>query len=230
MNVPAVSNGGLAAAIDLPLPWALLAWLLAALSLGWALSAIDWRRLRDFEAQLAFVGVLALSVAARAGRIELQPGMDLHLFGASIAALMFGWRFALIVQALAVTVVALAWQHWWVNPALDYLITGCVPVLATTALLDLAQRKLPLHLFVYLLLNAFFAGALAIVLAHTGKILLLSMLGAYSGDALVENFVLTLPALMFPEGFATGAVLTFLVAWRPRWVATFHDPSYLGTS
>lgn len=214
--------------ITLPLWLQIGAWFGVLIALFAALRGIEWRRLADFEAQTVFVGVLLLGMAARMARIELQPGLDLHLFAASMAALMFGWRFALLLQALAVGLVALIWQRWWLDPGLDLLLTGIAPVLLTTALLDLAQRTLPLHLFVYLLFNAFFAGALAIALAQLGKLGLLWALGAYSLDVLAENFLLTIPALMFPEGFATGAVLTLLVAYKPRWVATFHDASYLG--
>ena len=82
---------------------------------------------------------------------------------------------------------------------------------------------MPLHLFVYLLFNGFFGGALAIALVQLAKLATLLMLGAYALDTLGENFLLTVPALMFPEGFATGALLTMFVAYRPRWVATFHD-------
>jgi uncharacterized membrane protein len=192
-----------------------------------AVLGIDWRRLRDLEAQSVFFVLLALSVGAHLGRIELQPGLDLHLFGASIAALMLGWRFAALLQTLAVGLVALLWQRYWLSPALDLLITGLLPVLITTALLDFAQRRLPAHLFVYLLFNGFLAGALSITCAHIGKLLILLSLGVFDLDTLGENFLLTVPALMFPEGFATGAVLTLAVAYRPRWVATFHDPSYL---
>ncbi len=192
-----------------------------------ALLGIDSRRLRDLEAQAVFFALLALSVSARLGRIELQPGLDLHLFGASIAALMLGWRFAALLQMLAVALVALLWQRYWLSLPLDLLITGLLPVLVTTALLDFAQKRMPAHLFVYLLFNAFLAGALSIALAHVGKLLILLALGGFDLDTLGENFLLTVPALMFPEGFATGAVLTLAVAYRPRWVATFHDPSYL---
>jgi uncharacterized membrane protein len=195
-----------------------------------ALRGIDWRRMRDFEAQAVFAVVLALSVAARLARIELQPGLDLHLFGASAAALMFGWRFAVLVQVLAVAIVAALWQRYWLSPVLDFVYTGLVPVLITTAMLDFAQRRFPLHLFVYLLFNAFFAGALAIAIAQVGKLLTLVWLGAYALPTLSENFLLTVPALMFPEGFATGAVLTMVVAYRPQWAATFHDASYLGVA
>ncbi|MBK8068250.1 MAG: energy-coupling factor ABC transporter permease [Rhodanobacteraceae bacterium] len=214
--------------IEVPSPLVLSAGALALLALAAALRGIQWSRLRDFEAQSVYAVMLAVAVAARLARIELQPGLDLHLFGASAAALMFGWRFALLQQAAAVATVALGWGHFWLHPVLDFVYTGVIPVLLTTALLDFAQKRMPLHLFVYLLFNGFFAGALAIALVQLAKLATLLMLGTYALDTLGENFLLTVPALMFPEGFATGALLTMFVAYRPRWVATFHDASYLG--
>lgn len=214
--------------IELPPALTVPAIALALLALIVSLRGIEWLRLRDFEAQAVYAIMLAVAVAARLARIELQPGLDLHLFAASAAALMFGWRFALLQQAVAVALVACAWGHFWLHPALDFVLTGLLPVLLTTALLDFAQKRMPLHLFVYLLFNGFFGGALAIACAQVVKLLILWQLGLYGWDTLSENFLLTVPALMFPEGFATGALLTMFVAYRPRWVATFHDASYLG--
>ena len=214
--------------IEVPLPLVLAAGAVTLLVLTAALHGIQWSRLRDFEAQSVYAAMLGVAVAARLARIELQPGLDLHLFGASAAALMFGWRFALLQQAAAVALVALGWGHFWLHPVLDFVYTGVIPVLLTTALLDFAQKRMPLHLFVYLLFNGFFGGALAIALVQLAKLATLLMLDAYALDTLGENFLLTVPALMFPEGFATGALLTMFVAYRPRWVATFHDASYLG--
>jgi len=33
--------------------------------------------------------------------------------------------------------------------------------------------------------------------------------------------------LMFGEAFLNGAVITLAVAYKPQWVATFHDRWYL---
>ena len=40
-------------------------------------------------------------------------------------------------------------------------------------------------------------------------------------------FLLILPMLMFGEGFLNGAAMSLVVAYRPQWVATFHDRWYL---
>lgn len=36
-----------------------------------------------------------------------------------------------------------------------------------------------------------------------------------------------LPLLMFGEAFINGGAMSLLVAYRPHWVATFHDHWYL---
>lgn len=38
---------------------------------------------------------------------------------------------------------------------------------------------------------------------------------------------LIFPMLMFGEAFLNGAVITLTVAYKPQWVATFHDRWYL---
>lgn len=216
--------------IAIPTLLLLSAWLLTGVALWVALRHADYTRLKDFEARAVYTGVLAMAVAARLARVEIAPGLDLHLTCASLAALMFGWRFAVLLQAAAVVIVALLAGRWWLDPALDFLLTGLLPVLVTTGLLDLAQRRLPLHLFVYLLGNAFFAAGLAMAVSQVGKFAILWAVAVHPLPVLAENFLLTLPAMMFPEGFATGGLITLLVAYRPHWVATFHDFSYLGSA
>ena len=54
-------------------------------------------------------------------------------------------------------------------------------------------------------------------------------LGVPASERLHDSLLLTIPAMMFAEGFTTGALLTLFVAYRPQWVATFHDADYLGS-
>ena len=39
--------------------------------------------------------------------------------------------------------------------------------------------------------------------------------------------LVAIPLLMFGEAFLNGMVMTLLIAYKPRWVATFHDAWYL---
>ena len=89
------------------------------------------------------------------------------------------------------------------------------------------QRWLPLNFFIYVFINAFLAGALSILLAGLASGLVQQLAEVQPGDTLVNNFLMILPMLMFGEGFLNGAALSLVVAYRPAWVATFHDRWYL---
>jgi len=41
------------------------------------------------------------------------------------------------------------------------------------------------------------------------------------------DYLQVIPLLMFGEAFLNGMVMTLLIAYKPRWVATFHDEWYL---
>jgi len=51
--------------------------------------------------------------------------------------------------------------------------------------------------------------------------------GVHPVDTIGNNFLLILPMLMFGEAFLNGAAITLAVAYKPQWVATFHDRWYL---
>lgn len=213
----------------MPQSLTLIATLAAAVLLCFALRRAAWQRLADREAQAVFGLAIVALVAMRLMRVELLPGMSVHLLGASIVALMFGWRLALLATALAVGLVAVVQGSQWWPAALEFWISAALPVLWTTAALDWAQRKLPLHFFVYVFVNAFAAGALALAWVQLSRWGMLLALGVPASERLHDSLLLTIPAMMFAEGFTTGALLTLFVAYRPQWVATFHDADYLGS-
>jgi len=75
--------------------------------------------------------------------------------------------------------------------------------------------------------NAFLVGALSILLVGVASAWIQHLSGVQPGGTIVDNFVLILPLLMFGEGFINGGAMSLLVAYRPRWVATFHDHWYI---
>lgn len=206
----------------------LSAWVLLLVVLVGALRRLPWGRIRgDRGAQAVLLGGILALLALRLARIELAPGLDLHLIGATIAALVYGWAFGLYATAIATLGAWVLADRLWLDLALDLWLTGALPVLSTTALLDFAWRRLPDHPMIYLYFNACLAAALSIVVAQLGKAAVVWAVGLAAAERAVENFVLTLPAMMFAEAFLTGGTLIVLVSWRPRWVATFHDARYL---
>jgi uncharacterized membrane protein len=201
--------------------------LLHALLLVLAAGTAPWSKLRDSEALHVYLGAIVAVMVLWMLRGGIQPGLDYHLLGATALCLMFEWQFALFAVS---TVLAAATWHGaagWEAFGVNALVTGAVPVIMTRLLLYFAQRRLPHNFFVYVFINAFLAGALAILLAGLCSAGIQQLAGAHSAAELINNFLMILPLLMFGEAFLNGAALSLVVAYRPGWVATFHDRWYL---
>ncbi len=203
------------------LPWAMA--VIALLALLWAGVRLPWFKLRgDAEAQRVLLWATLLLAAMRWFNADALAGVSLHFLGATIATLMFGLRFALWVLALVSATAWLfgsAWQGW----AGDFVACGLLPAVLTRGLLALAQARLPLNPFVYVLVNAFLAGALGMAASHLFKAGVESLLHA----PVVGHYLIAMLPMMFAEGFFSGAVLALVVAYRPQWCATFDDARYL---
>ena len=91
----------------------------------------------------------------------------------------------------------------------------------------LAFHRISRHLFVYIFICAFFPGALtaAVKTFALGGYFYLD--GIYQWDIIVDNYLLLIPLLVFPEAFFNGLAITMLVIYQPSWVYTFHDKFYL---
>ena len=115
----------------------------------------------------------------------------------------------------------------WPAFALNALLLGALPILFTRVCLYACQRRLPHNFFIYVLINAFLVGAFSILLAGAASAAVQYLGGVYPGPTIYQNFLQILPLLMFGEGFINGGAMALVVAYRPRWVATFHDGWYL---
>jgi uncharacterized membrane protein len=102
-----------------------------------------------------------------------------------------------------------------------------LPILFTRVFLYACQRWLPHNFFIYIFINAFLAGAVSILLAGLASAWLQVQTGVHAPDTVSTGFLQILPMLMFGEGFLNGALMSLVVAYKPRWVATFHDRWYL---
>jgi uncharacterized membrane protein len=205
----------------------LLAWLasLALLAATWPF--LPWRRIADTEAAVIFVAVVAVLVAMRFATVALLPGLSLHFLGVALSVLMFGWSFGLIALALATAITALLGGDVWLGLPHEFLFGAALPAIAVWGLYLLSRRGWGRNPFVYFLAVAFGGGAISIAVAQGGKALLMWLGGDASNDSIWLNYLVTMPAMMFAEGFLTGGAMTILSMYRPRWVATFDDEFYL---
>ncbi len=191
-----------------------------------ALRSAPWARIRDNEASHVFFAAVAVVAVVWTLRAGIQPGLNYHLLGVTALTLMFDWQFALLAVSLVLAVTTWQGPAGWDAFGVNALVMGAVPVLATRLLLTLGQRWLPPNFFIYIFINSFLAAALAMLLCGLAAALVHG-LATPGATGSVGDYLLYIPMLMFGEAFLNGMALTLLVAYKPRWVATFHDRWYL---
>lgn len=192
-----------------------------------ALVTAPWSKIRDSEALNVYLSAIVMVTTLWLLRGGIHAGLGFHLLGVTLLCLMFEWQFALFAASMIVAFTTWHGPAGWEAFGINVLLMGALPVLVTRALLYGAQRYLPHNFFIYIFVNAFLAGALAILVTGAGSAWLQHVAGVEHRDRIVEDFLQILPMLMFGEGFLNGATMALVVTYRPQWVATFHDRWYL---
>lgn len=208
------------------------AWHVFAIACGigvgaWVVLTAPWRRLLDghqFNALLGAAVILTLLWSLNAG---VRPGLNLHLVGAMATCLIFGPQLALVVLALALAGITFNGSTEWAAYPLNLLVMAIVPLVVSTLYFRIVERWLPKHFFVYVFVNAFIGAALVVIVQGVVASLMLVAAGAYPADLLLSEYLPFFLLLGFSEAWLTGMALTVLVIYRPEWVATFDDRSYL---
>jgi uncharacterized membrane protein len=192
-----------------------------------ALTLAPWRRLRDGDQLNVFLGTcVALMVLWRI-RAGITPGLDFHLLGATLMTLMFGWQLALVGLGAVLAAVTFSGAGGLQAFSLNAVLVTAVPV-SLSSLIHLAcARWLPKHFFVYVFVNGFFNAAA--VMACTGIIasLAYALSGTYPWAHLASEYLPYYLLMLFPEAILTGSAIALMVVYRPHWVATFDDATYL---
>jgi uncharacterized membrane protein len=182
-----------------------------------------WEKIIDKEGSNIFFGAVAFIAVVWILRAGIEPGHNYHLLGATALCLMFGWQFALAAVSLVLLITTWQGPAGWETFAINALVMGAVPVLFTRIMLYACQRWLPHNFFIYIFINAFLTGALSMFLCGYTASTVLSMADNMPGNSYLQ----VIPLLMFGEAFLNGMLMILLVAYKPRWVSTFHDHWYL---
>ena len=200
-----------------------IAFTLACMVLAWAARGLPWYKLRgDPEALRVLLIATAALAAMRWFNADALQGVKLHFIGATVAALMFGARFALWSMAtvsLAAWVMGGAWRGW----APDFLVCGLLPVLATEAVGRYIEPRLPANPLIYVWVRGFLGGALAIAASNLAK----AGVAWWLDEAATAAYLVATPPMMFGEGFFCGGAMALIVVYRPQWCASFDDARYL---
>ena len=210
-----------------PLGWHVVA-ILGGLGVGlWVVRTGPWKRLLDGHQLNAVLGatvILALLWSINAG---VRPGLNLHLVGGMAVTLIFGPQLALLVLALTLGAITLNGSIAWSAYPINLLLMVIIPVALATLAFRLVERVLPKHFFIYIFVNAFLCAALVVLAQGTLASASLFLAGAYEADVLLTEYLPFFLVLGFSEAWLSGMALTLLVIYRPEWVASFDDRSYL---
>ncbi len=198
----------------LPLYWTAFRW-------------ADHKRLQGQQLFSPYFGSVVVLLVLWTLRTELQDGLYWHLSGMVFLTLMWGWSLALIGGALALIGLALTGLIDWPGLLPTLWLQVVLPATLTQFVLGLVRAYLPKHFFVFIFVNAFFCGGLSAVLGAFAASLLLVMGGAYEWQVLLNEYLVLLPLMIFPEAFINGGITTVLVGLRPQWVWSFRDEEYL---
>ena len=205
-------------------------WLFAgfyALVVSRALRWADWRRLADTDQLNVFLGAIVCLLLLWSMRVEVQPGFTWHLSAMVTLTLMFGWSLAIVGGSLALAGTTVFGLNDWAGLIPSALVFIVLPATLTQAILGLARAYLPKHYFIYVFVNAFFAGGLIAILVAFVATGLLLLVGAYSLDRLSDSYLLFLPLMFFPEAVLNGWLISIMVGFKPHWVGSFNDDEYL---
>jgi len=202
---------------------------LAALASGLALVVRPWRGwLDDAERRAVWVGSLAVLGVAWSLRAGFVPGLSQRFLLVTAFVLLHGWALTILGASLVLAALSAIGVADWPSFGPNLLCTAIVPALFAARLHEIVHRRLPHNYFVYFFISAFFGAALAWNVAALARALLLRLSGQPAMDAQVgEDYIALLPLMSFGEAFITGLLVATVAVYRPRWLMSFDDGSYL---
>ncbi|HHQ4690922.1 energy-coupling factor ABC transporter permease [Aeromonas jandaei] len=205
---------------------ALLIWLLL---LTFSLRRPLWQLLHDNPLyQHLLLGSAIALIPLWTLRAGLHDGLEVHFLGLTTLTLLLGWRLALLAPCLTLLVL----DYFGVTNLADFgwqaLVGIALPVASSWLLFLASWAWLPRHLFVYIFVAAFLGGALAISTKVAASALLMGISGSYPWHTITADYLSIWPLLLFPEALLNGMAMTVLAIYRPHWVNTFFDRTYLG--
>lgn len=207
--------------------WYWAAWVVWLLLFAHCLLRAPWGRLRDSEQLNVWLGMVVLLTLVWSLKAGVKPGLTLHLLGATVFTLSFGPFLAFIGLSLVTLGVTLNGAAGPFSYAANALLLGGVGVGLSQVFYRIFTGMLPRHFFVYIFINGFLGAALTIIGVGFAATILMALVGAYEWDYLFSEYFPYFLLLAFSEAWLSGMLMTLFVVYRPHWVATFDDSSYL---
>jgi len=198
----------------------------------WAVMTAPWARLADSRQSNAWLGAIALLTLTWSMKAGVQPGLSLHLLGATMVTLMFGRKLA--IAGLALVLAAVTLNGWlndsasgWQSYALNAVVLVFVPVFVTDSIRQLMERFLPVNFFIYIFVGAFFGAAVSLLATGLATASVLWLAGVYPAAFLWQDYLPYTLLLAFAEAWLNGAMVTLMAVYLPHWLGSFDDRRYL---
>lgn len=207
--------------------WYWAAWVVWVLLFAHSLLRAPWGRLRDSEQLNVWLGMVVLLTLVWSLKAGVKPGLTLHLLGATVFTLSFGPFLAFVGLSIVTLGVTLNGAAGVFSYAANALLLGGVGVGLSQVLYRIFSSMLPRHFFVYIFVNGFLGAALTIIGVGFAATVLMAVVGAYEWDYLFSEYFPYFLLLAFSEAWLSGMLMTLFVVYRPHWVASFDDSSYL---
>ncbi|MGB7502060.1 MAG: energy-coupling factor ABC transporter permease [Azonexus sp.] len=207
--------------------WYWAAWAVWLPLFGRSLFRAPWAVLKESEQLNVWLGMIVLLTLIWSLKAGVKPGLSMHLLGATVFTLSFGPHLAFVGLSLVLFGISLNGEAGFFAYAFNALLMVGVGVLLSWAIYRVVLRLLPRHFFVYIFINGFFGSALTVFGVGLAATLMLVIAGAYEWDYLATEYLPYFLLLGFSEAWLSGMLITLFVIYRPNWVATFDDSSYL---
>ena len=204
-----------------------MAWLIWALFFARSVFKAPWRRLASSEQLNVWLGMIVMLTLFWSLKAGAQPGLNLHLLGATVFTLCFGPHLAFIGLCLVLLGVTLNGAAGVFSYGANALLMAGVGVFVANALHKLAFRLLPAQIFVFIFGNSFFNAALTTVGVGFAITLVLALSESYAWDYLFGEYFPYFMLLGFSEAWLSGMLTTLFVIYRPGWISSFDDSRYL---
>lgn len=216
-------------AIDLIPQWLQVSTtLITAIMLPACIRFADWRAIAQvpMRQHLLYASLLFLILLWMISVRHIE-GLLLHFAGLTTVTLLVGWRFALMIGAIATIAYTLIVGQELAAAPLAWLLSVVVPASVSRLLVYELRRIRFRNLFIYLLGAGFGGGVLSAIGIAVAGLVVLSLTGqADRVDYALDNWPM-IALIAFPEGFINGMVLSVIVVWYPDTVKTFDSVKYL---
>ncbi|MCG8378524.1 MAG: energy-coupling factor ABC transporter permease [Proteobacteria bacterium] len=191
---------------------------------------IKWlKKLNDGIFNVWMISILSLSLVWMM-RASLDSGLNIHLSGAMLFTLMFGWRLGVLGMTLTCILVSLWGNSLLANIGLAIIINAYISISFCYLYFLIVETFFPRNLYIYLFVTSFFGSALIYILSGCISILVLLLFNIYSYTQILNEYLPYYFLLSFAEAFITCGLITLFVVYRSKWVYSFRDEKYLSNN